>query len=148
MRAARTAWLKLQNHENEKHPRTSYIIQPERQASFFRRAAADRTFARKKHSVSQIAGILQRCRSSVYRETKRGLVERVRPGLSKHLAYNADAGKRVRDENSGAGGLAVKLRLGSPLCRRLAELVAKEAYSPYAALDKQRKKDSSATYAI
>jgi len=41
---------------------------------------------------------------SVCREIKRRTVERVSLNLSKHLAYNADAEQRVRNENTGASG--------------------------------------------
>ena len=60
-------------------------------------------------SVTQIAGLLDRHRSTVYREIKRGTVTNLRSDLSQYRVYRAERAQDDYLRNSGAGGPRLKL---------------------------------------
>lgn len=103
---------------------------------------------RRKLSVSVIATLLGRHRSSVYRELARGNVTHLKSDLSQQRVYNADAAQRVADENAGTGGPTVKLSISSRLCTRLTYLIGTMRYSPYAALQQASKEGIPVTISL
>lgn len=87
-----------------------------------------------KKSVAQIAKLLNRNPSTIYRELKRGTVENYRSDYSKYPVYRAERAQEDYNLNSGAGGPYLKLSMNNPLCQRLETLMSLHKLSPYAAL--------------
>ena len=85
-------------------------------------------------SVAQIASLLQRHRSTIYRELKRGIVINKRSDLSEYEVYRAQRAQDDYVRNSGAGGPYLKLSWNSKEAKRLHELMTINKLSPYAAI--------------
>ncbi|MBQ2944811.1 MAG: helix-turn-helix domain-containing protein [Ruminococcus sp.] len=70
-------------------------------------------------SVAEIAMLLQRHRSTIYRELKRGTVINKRSDLSEFSVYRAQRAQDDYTRNSGAGGPYLKLSWDSKEAKRL-----------------------------
>ena len=90
-------------------------------------------------SVAEIAMLLQRHRSTIYRELKRGTVINKRSNLSEFSVYRAQRAQDDYTRNSGAGGPYLKLSWNSKEAKRLCELMTVNKLSPYAAVEVARR---------
>ncbi len=91
-------------------------------------------------SVAEIAMLLQRHRSTIYRELKRGTVINKRSDLSEFSVYRAQRAQDDYTRNSAAGGPYLKLSWNSKEAKRLCELMTVNKLSPYAAVEVARRK--------
>lgn len=94
---------------------------------------------RKGMSVAQVATLLQRHRSTVYRELKRGTVINKRSDWSEFRVYRAQRAHHDYLRNSGAGGPYLKLVWNSEEAKRLHTLMTVNKMSPYAAIQTARR---------
>lgn len=85
-------------------------------------------------SVTEVATLLQRHRSTIYRELKRGTVINKRSDWSEFPVYRAQRAQDDYSRNSGAGGPYLKLAWNSEEATRLHELMTIHHLSPYAAI--------------
>ena len=92
-------------------------------------------------SVNQIAVLLQRHRSTIYREIKRGRVTNKRSDWSEYQVYRAQRAQEDYYRNSGAGGPYLKLIWKSEVTNRLSVLMTDNKMSPYAALQAAREEN-------
>lgn len=89
---------------------------------------------KEKKSVREIAQLLQRHRSTIYREIKRGLTTKRNSDLSESQVYRAQRAEDDYQKNSGGGGPYLKLSWDSEECKKLQELMTTNELSPYAAM--------------
>lgn len=87
-----------------------------------------------KTPVSQIAKKLNRHRSTIYDEIKRGTVELIDSELRPYKKYCADVGQRKYDESKTAKGVSLKIASDMAFSRYVEEKIMKDRYSPYAVL--------------
>ncbi len=85
--------------------------------------------------VKQIATLLQRHPSTIYREIKRGTVTNIRSDLSEYPVYRAQRAQADYLCNFGAGGPYLKLAWDSEIAKRLHTLMTVNKMSPYAAIE-------------
>ena len=85
--------------------------------------------------VKQIATLLQRHPSSIYREIKRGTVTNIRSDLSEYPVYRDQRAQADYLCNFGAGGPYLKLAWDSEIAKRLHTLMTVNKMSPYAAIE-------------
>lgn len=95
---------------------------------------------KQKMPVREIAALLDRHRSTIYREIKRGLVDHIKSDLSTEVIYQADHAQGQHNKNRGAGGPGMKLSTNSPLINEFRYQMEVRKLSPYAALKKIQKK--------
>lgn len=93
-------------------------------------------------SVSQIAALLQRHRSTIYRELKRGTVTNLRSDLSEYRVYRAQRAHDDYPGKSGAGGAKPKLVWNSQTANKLGTLMRINKMSPYAAMETAKREKS------
>ena len=97
-------------------------------------------------SVNQIAQLLQRHRSTIYREIKRGCVTNKRSDWSEYQVYRAQRAQEDYCLNSGAGGPHLKLSWQSEVANRLHVLMTVNKMSPYAAIQTARMENLDITF--
>lgn len=96
-------------------------------------------FLEEKKTPYEIAKLLGRSPSCIYREIKRGTEIYLDTHLREEKRYYADTGQRVHDENNASKGRSFAIGTNIRLSDRLEELIVKEKYSPYSALEICRK---------
>lgn len=96
-------------------------------------------FLSEKKTPYEIAKLLGRSPSCIYREIKRGSEIYFDTHLREVIRYYADTGQRVHDENNSNKGRPPAIGSNIRLSDRLEELIVKERFSPYAALEISRK---------
>ena len=101
-----------------------------------------------KMSVNQIAALLQRHRSTIYRELKRGTVTNLRSDLSEYRVYRAQRAHDDYLDKSGAGGAAPKLVWNSQIANRLGTLMRINKMSPYAAMEMAKREKSDVPFSL
>ena len=89
---------------------------------------------KEKVSVRDIATRLQRHRSCIYREIKRGTTKHINSDLSESYIYQWDVAQRDYEKNKGGGGRHPKLHSGHPLLASLVKLITENHLSPYCAM--------------
>ena len=87
-----------------------------------------------KVSMSEIANRLGRHKSSISREVKRGISERINSDLTKSYAYRWDVAQRDYEKNKGGGGRYPRLHSSHPILQPLVRLITKNRLSPYSAM--------------
>lgn len=92
-------------------------------------------------SITEIATLLQRHRSTIHRELKRGTVTNKRSDLSEYQVYRAQRAQDDYVRNSGAGGPYLKLSWDSKEAKRLHDLMTINKLSPYAAIEIARQEN-------
>lgn len=96
----------------------------------------------KKMSVSQIAALLQRHRSTIYRELKLGTVTNLRSDLSEYRVYRAQRAHDDYPGKSGAGEAKPKLVWNSQTANKLGTIMRINKMSPYAAMETAKREKS------
>ncbi len=89
---------------------------------------------KEKVSVQNIAISLQRHRSCIYREIKRGMTKHTNSDLSESYIYQWDVAQRLYEKNKGGGGRPPKLHSAHPLLASLVKLITENHLSPYCAM--------------
>lgn len=89
-------------------------------------------------SVAQVGTLLQRHRSTVFRELKRRTVVNKRSDWSEFRVYRAQRAHNDYLRNSGAGGTYLKLAWNSEEAKRLHTLMTLNKMSPCAAIQTAR----------
>ena len=84
--------------------------------------------------VKDIAKILNRSRSTIYREIKLGTVEMLDSDLIPYKKYCADRGQQVQDENSKNKGRELRVGTDLEFIEFLEHMILKKKYSPVAIL--------------
>ncbi|MDY2925383.1 MAG: IS30 family transposase, partial [Treponema sp.] len=85
-------------------------------------------------SRTQLAGIFNCDRKTIYNEIERGSVEHVRSDLSTVIEYNAEYAQNIADERNANRGCIPKIMLDTALARELKRYIVDEKFSPYAAV--------------
>ena len=93
---------------------------------------------RAKHKPKEIAEILHKHISTIYRELGRGRYMHTNSDLTEEERYNPDEADRKARENLKAKGAGLKIGNDVKLANFLEELVIEQKYSPDAALAKAR----------
>lgn len=86
-------------------------------------------------SVSEIAIILKKHRSTIYREIKAGTVELLDSELRTYKKYCADTGQRLHDEKKHYKGAPLKIGTDIHYLQYIEKLIIEKKYSPEAALN-------------
>lgn len=86
-------------------------------------------------SVSEIAIILKKHRSTIYREIKAGTVELLNSELIPYKKYCAETGQRLHDEKKHYKGAPLKIGSDVKYLQFIEKLIIEEKYSPEAALN-------------
>ena len=102
---------------------------------------------RSKLSIRKISKQLHRDRRSIQRELRRGSVQQITSEWEYYTRYCADAGERQRITNAANKGRPLKIGKCHELAAYLEEKIAKENYSPDAALG-VLKKDKANQYGV
>ena len=84
--------------------------------------------------VQEIAKLLNKARSTIYREIKNGTVELLNHDLTTYKVYLADAGQRIQDERSHNKGKDLKIGNDLELVQFIEKMVLEQKYSPVAIL--------------
>ena len=98
---------------------------------------------KQKIPVKEIAEILGKSKSTIYREIKLGTVEMLDHTLLPYKKYCADAGQRIQDERSHNKGKDLKIGSDLELIKFIEYMVTEKRYSPVAILAHIRKKHLS-----
>lgn len=98
-------------------------------------------FLQEKKTPYEIAKLLGRSTSCIYREIKRGTEIYLDTHLCEEKRYYADTGQRVHDENNSNKGRSFAIGSNIRLSDRLEELIVRDKFSPYAALELCRKEE-------
>ena len=85
-----------------------------------------------KTSKAEIARILNKNESTIYREIKRGTVLMLRPDLTTYRKYCADTAQRKYEENKINKGVDLKIGNNYKLAEYIEHLIKDFKYSPYA----------------
>ena len=85
-------------------------------------------------SVQDIAKLLNKARSTIYREIKNGTVELLNHDLTTYKVYLADTGQRIQDERSHNKGKDLKIGNDLELVQFIEKMVLEQKYSPVAIL--------------
>ena len=96
------------------------------------------TLIRAGHKPKEIAEILHKHVSTIYRELKRGRYIHTNSDLTEEERYNPDEADRKARENLKEKGAGLKIGNDIKLANYLEKLVSEEKYSPDAALAKAR----------
>ena len=89
---------------------------------------------KEKYSIQQIANKLNKHRSTIYREIKKGTVTQLDTLLKEKEIYLADAGQRIYDENKIYKGANLKIGNDLELLRFITKKIKEEKYSPEAVI--------------
>ena len=89
---------------------------------------------KQKTPVQEIAKLLNKARSTIYREIKNGTVEMLNHDLTTYKVYLADAGQRIQDERSHNKGKDLKIGNDLELVQFIEKMVLEQKYSPVAIL--------------
>lgn len=92
------------------------------------------------HSPKEVAGILHKHVSTIYRELKRGRYIHTNSDLTEEERYNPDEADRKAQDNLKEKDAGLKIGNDIKLANYLESLVADEKYSPDAALAKARER--------
>ena len=87
-----------------------------------------------KTSVKEIAKILNRSLTTIYREIKLGTVELIDSNLKPYKKYCADRGQQIQDERSHNKGKDLKIGNDLELIKFLESMILEKKYSPVAIL--------------
>lgn len=98
---------------------------------------------RAKHKPKEIAEILHKHISTIYRELGRGRYMHTNSDLTEEERYNPDEADRKARENLKAKGAGLKIGNDVKLANFLEELVIEQKYSPDAALAKARQQQEN-----
>lgn len=98
---------------------------------------------KQKTPVKEIAEILGKSKSTIYREIKLGTVEMLDHTLLPYRKYCADAGQRIQEERSHNKGKDLKIGSDLELIKFIEYMVIEKRYSPVAILAHIRKKHLS-----
>jgi len=93
-----------------------------------------------KKKVEEIAAILGRDRSTIYREIRRGKVARVQYDLSEKIQYRANVGQKKYEENGKNKERSLKIGKDRRLERYIRKKILKERYSPDAVIGEIKRK--------
>lgn len=93
----------------------------------------------KKTPVADIAQMLDRHRSTIYKEIKRGTVTLLHSDLTEYAAYKADVGERVQTEHSHNKGVELKIGNDIETADYIEKLILEKKYAPYAVSVELRK---------
>ena len=96
------------------------------------------TLIRAGHKPKEVAVILHKHISTIYRELKRGRYMHTNSDLTEEERYNPDEADRKARENLKAKGAGLKIGNDIELANFLENLVIEQKYSPDAALAKAR----------
>lgn len=91
------------------------------------------------YKVKEIAMLLDKCVSTIYREIHLGTIEFLNSDLTTRKEYVADAGQRIQDERSHNKGKELKIGNDLELIRYLEHKIKTEHYSPVAVLEEIKK---------
>ena len=89
---------------------------------------------KQKTPVQEIAKILCKSKSTIYREIKLGTVEMLSPDLIPYKKYCADAGQRIQEERSHNKGKDLKVGSDLKFIQFIEHMVLEKKYSPVAIL--------------
>ena len=89
---------------------------------------------KQKTPVQEIAKLLNKARSTIYREIKNGTVELLNHDLTTYKVYLADAGQRIQNERSHNKGKDLKIGNDLELVQFIEKMVLEQKYSPVAIL--------------
>ena len=92
-----------------------------------------------KTPVKEIAKILNRSKTTIYREIKLGTVEMVDTNLKPYKKYCADRGQQVQDERSHNKGKEIKLGNDLEFVKFMEQMILEQRYSPVAILEHIKK---------
>lgn len=92
------------------------------------------TLLSQKVTVNEIAKILNRSRSTIYREIKLGTVEMLDTHLIPYKKYCADRGQQVQEENAKNKGRDLKIGNDMEFIRFMEKMILEKKYSPVAIL--------------
>ena len=101
-----------------------------------------------KATVTEIANRLNRNKSSISREIKRGKVERINSDLTTSYVYRWDVAQRDYEKNKGGGGRHPRLHSAHPLLQALVRLITKNRLSPYAAMCVLKKRGHELNFCV
>jgi transposase, IS30 family len=97
-------------------------------------------FLQAKKSVKEIAKILGRNRSTVYREINRGKITRIQHDLSEKTQYRANVGQKRYRENGKNKERSLKIGKDRKLEEYIRKKILKERYSPDAVIGEIKRK--------
>jgi len=97
-------------------------------------------FLEAKKSPQEIAGILGRNRSTIYREIRRGKVSRIQYDLSEKMQYRANVGQKKHEEKGKHKERSLKIGKDSRLEKYIRKKILKERYSPDAIIGQIKEK--------
>ena len=89
---------------------------------------------KQKTPVQEIAKLLNKAHSTIYREIKNGTVELLNHDLTTYKVYLADAGQRIQNERSHNKGKDLKIGNDLELVQFIEKMVLEQKYSPVAIL--------------
>ena len=97
-------------------------------------------FLEVKKKPKEIAKILGRDRSTIYREIRRGKVSRVQYDLSEKIQYRANVGQRKYEENGRNKERSLKIGKDLKLEKYIRKKILKDKYSPDAIIGEIKRK--------
>ena len=100
------------------------------------------------HKPSEIAEILHKHISSVYREIKKGQYKHTLSDLTEETRYSSDLGQAKAEEIYARKGPDLKIGKHYDFAKRIEDLIAEEKYSPAAALAQCKKEGIEFTVSI
>lgn len=89
---------------------------------------------KEKTPKKEIAQRLNRDKSTIYREIKRGQVKHINSDLTECFVYSWDAAQRNYEKNKGGGGRYPKIHAAHEHIDKLKDLIINHKLSPYAAM--------------
>ncbi len=102
--------------------------------SFQERCTIEYLFNREHKKPYQIADLLSRDRSNMYREIKRGLVSVYDYEFNEKYEYSAQVAQKKHEESRSQCGTALKIGSNIKYLEYIENLIKSRHYSPYAAL--------------
>lgn len=97
----------------------------------------------KKTPVKEIAKLLNKSKSTIYREISLGTVELIDTNLKPYKKYCADRGQQVQDERSRNKGRELKIGNDLAFVKFMEEMILQKKYSPVAILAHIKKNNIS-----
>ena len=97
-------------------------------------------FLQSKKSIKEIAEILKRNRSTIYREISRGKISRIQYDLSEKVQYRANVGQKKYKESGRNKERSLKIGKDQRLERYIRKKILKERYSPDAIIGEIKRK--------
>lgn len=98
--------------------------------------------------IIEVAKYLKVHRSTIYREYKRGLLEKMNSDLTKKIVYDADQGQRVANWNKQATGRTIKLGNDIKLANFIEDRICDDKYSPAATVALIKKQSTNFTVTV